>query len=47
MMTNDDAENLTKPNIRSVEDLADWPPETVKETAPDTSTSTRVGQDFF
>ena len=35
MMTNDDAENLTKPNIRSVEDLADWPPETVKETAPD------------
>ncbi|TKJ94581.1 host cell division inhibitor Icd-like protein [Erwinia persicina] len=35
MMTNDDAENLTKPNIRSVEDLADWPPETVKETALD------------
>ncbi|EPL7088927.1 host cell division inhibitor Icd-like protein [Enterobacter hormaechei] len=35
MMTNDDAENLTKPNIRSVEDLADWPPETVKKTALD------------
>ena len=35
MMTNDDAENLTKPNIRSVEDLAYWPPETVKETALD------------
>ena len=35
MMINDDAENLTKPNIRSVEDLADWPPETVKKTALD------------